>query len=200
MKIIGIVGGSGAGKSLFCSLLEKEGIPTLNTDITAREVVKKGSPCLGKLCDYFGKDILLESGELDRKALARIAFSDEEKHKKLNTITHFYITREVEKWLSERKKDGNFAVCIDAPLLFESGLDKICFETVALTAHEEDRIKRICARDGIGTEDAKLRIDSQKSDKELKALCTRVIENTGSLAELAEKAKELAKIYREERF
>lgn len=199
MKIIGIVGGSGAGKSLFCSLLEKEGIPTLNTDITAREVVRKGSPCLKELCEYFGEGILIESGELNRKALAKIAFSDEEKHKKLNTITHFYITQEVKKWLSERKKDGSFAVCIDAPLLFESGLDKICFETVALTAPAEDRIKRICARDGIGIEDAKLRIASQKSDEALKTLCTRVIENTGSLAELSKKARELAQIYREER-
>ena len=197
MKIIGIVGGSGAGKSLFCSLLEKEGIPTVNTDITAREVVKKGSACLRELCEYFGDGILLKSGELDRKALARLAFSDEEKHEKLNSITHFYIIREVEKWLSECEKNGAFAACIDAPLLFESGLDKMCFETVAVLAPQGDRIKRICARDGIDEKDALLRINAQKSDKELSALCTRTVENTGSITELSSKAKELANIYRE---
>ncbi len=198
MKIIGIVGGSGAGKSLFCSLLEKEGIPTVNTDITAREVVKKGSPCLKELCNFFGDGILLENGELNRKALANIAFSDEKKHEKLNSITHFYIIREVEKWLLDCEKDGAFAACIDAPLLFESGLDKICFETVAIISPKKDRIKRICVRDGIDEKDALVRINSQKSDDELKLLCTRVVENTGDLEEFSSKAKELAKIYREE--
>lgn len=197
MKTVGIVGGSGAGKSLFCSLLEKEGIPTINTDITAREVVKKGSPCLEELCDYFGRGILKEDGELDRKALAKIAFSDKEKHEKLNSITHFYIIREVKKWLSEREKCGAFAVCIDAPLLFESGLDKICFETVAVVAPRTDRLKRICERDKIDEDAAILRISTQKSDEELSLLCTRTVENTGSVEELTNKAKELVKIYKE---
>lgn len=197
MKIIGIVGGSGAGKSLFCSLLEKEGIPTINTDITARKVVKKGSPCLKELCEYFGDGILLTSGELNRKELARIAFSDKEKHESLNRITHYYIVREVEKWLSDRERDGAVAACVDAPLLFESGLDKICFETVAVVAPLDDRIKRICARDGIDEGDALSRIRSQKSDEELCAICTRTVENNGGTKELLVKAKELARIYKE---
>ena len=197
MKTIGIVGGSGAGKSLFCALLEKEGIPTINTDITAREVVKKGSPCLLELCGYFGEEILLESGELNRRALASLAFSDKEKHEALNRITHFYIIKEVEKWLEETEKSGAYAACIDAPLLFESGLDRICFETVAVVAPLDDRIKRICARDGIGENDALLRIKAQKSDEEIRALCTRTVENTGDVDSLSNKAKELAKIYKE---
>lgn len=197
MKIIGIVGGSGAGKSLFCSLLEKEGIPTLNTDITAREVVKRGSPCLHELCEYFGGGILLPNGELNRKKLAQIAFSDEKKHGALNRITHHYISIEVKKWLSQKELEGNFAACIDAPLLFESGLDKICAETVAVIAPSKDRLERICGRDGISKEAALLRIGSQKSDGELKRLCTRCVENTGSIEELSEKARELAKIYKE---
>ncbi len=193
MKIIGIVGGSGAGKSVLCEALEKRGIPTLDTDKTAREVVQKGKPCLDELVKEFGTRILTPDGELARKALASLAFSDEERHTRLNEITHHYICIEIKKWLSQREKEGFFAACIDAPMLFESGLDSVCDIKVAVVADREARIKRITERDGISRADAENRINAQKSDAELISLCDITVENTGELAELNEKAQELAK-------
>lgn len=192
MKIIGIVGGSGAGKSVLCNALEKRGIPTLDTDKTAREVVKKGKPCLEKLASEFGKEILDENGELIRKKLAEIAFSDRKRHEALNTITHKYIVEEVKRWLYEMDMRGCNAVSIDAPMLFESGLDKICDVKIAVVAPEEMRIKRIVLRDGIDENAAKKRIKSQKSEAELRELCDIVIENDGTPEEFTKKAEALS--------
>lgn len=192
MKIIGIVGGSGAGKSVLCNALEKRGIPTLDTDKTAREVVKKGKPCLEKLASEFGKEILDENGELIRKKLAEIAFSDRKRHEALNTITHKYIVEEVKRWLYEMDMRGCNAVSIDAPMLFESGLDKICDVKIAVVAPEEMRIKRIILRDGIDENAAKKRIKSQKSEAELRELCDIVIENDGTPEEFTKKAEALS--------
>lgn len=192
MKIIGIVGGSGAGKSVLCNALEKRGIPTLDTDKTAREVVEKGKPCLEKLASEFGKEILDENGELIRKKLAEIAFSDRKRHEALNTITHKYIVEEVKRWLYEMDMRGCNAVSIDAPMLFESGLDKICDVKIAVVAPEEMRIKRIILRDGIDENAAKKRIKSQKSEAELRELCDIVIENDGTPEEFTKKAEALS--------
>lgn len=192
MKIIGIVGGSGAGKSVLCNALEKRGIPTLDTDKTAREVVEKGKPCLKKLASEFGKEILDENGELIRKKLAEIAFSDRKRHEALNTITHKYIVEEVKRWLYEMDMRGCNAVSIDAPMLFESGLDKICDVKIAVVAPEEMRIKRIILRDGIDENAAKKRIKSQKSEAELRELCDIVIENDGTPEEFTKKAEVLS--------
>lgn len=193
MTVVGIVGGSGAGKSLLCAFLEKEGIPCLNTDITARQVVEKGKPCLCELCEEFGEDILMPDGSLNRKALAEKAFSDPEKHKRLNAITHAYISKEVLSWIEAQRLSGKSACGIDAPLLFESGLDSVCNVTVAVTASEEVRVKRITKRDGISREQALLRIKNQKSNAELCRLCDVCVENSGDEAELMEKAAELVK-------
>ena len=192
MKVIGVVGGSGAGKSLFCSFLEKNGIPWLNTDMTAREVVGKGSACLSELCDAFGGDILLPDGSLNRKKLANIAFSDKNKHALLNKITHKYICKKIVEWVEEQRSKGHFACTVDAPLLFESGLDEICNLTVAVIAPEEKRIARITRRDGIDEAAARTRIAAQISQSELSRRCDLTVENSADENALEKKAAELA--------
>ena len=193
MKIIGVVGGSGAGKSQFCAALEKAGIPSLNTDITAREAVQKGSPCLAELVGVFGERILCPDGSLARKALANLAFPDRNLHEKLNEITHRYICVMVKQWLYETQKKGYAAAIVDAPLLFESGLDAICDVKVCVIAPEKDRIKRICQRDGIDEVTAEKRIFSQKSDEELIRLCDITVVNDKGIAALEKKAAMFAK-------
>ena len=122
MLIVGLTGQSGAGKGEFSRIFKSfDGVYCLDTDTTAREVVEKGKPCLKELCEYFGNEILESDGTLDRKKLASIAFADEEKHKNLNRITHFYVVEEIKKWLDDVKKEGAKVAIIDAPLLFESG-------------------------------------------------------------------------------
>ncbi len=165
MLTVGLTGKTGAGKGEFCKAAEKfSEIAYLDTDVTAREVVEKGSKCLKELCDYFGSEILNDDGSLNRKHLASLSFSNEEKHEKLNQITHKYIMNNVKSWLSQCEKNGKLIAIIDAPLLFESGADALCDRIVSITASEETRRKRIMNRDSIDAATADIRIHSQKDD------------------------------------
>ncbi|MBE6681736.1 MAG: dephospho-CoA kinase [Ruminococcaceae bacterium] len=186
---VGLTGQSGAGKGEFARIFKSfEGVYHLDTDTTAREVVEKGKPCLEELCGYFGKTILNEDASLNRKMLAEIAFSDEEKHEKLNSITHHYIMEEIKKWLYDVEKDGARVAVIDAPLLFESGADSLCDITVGITAPYATRLKRIMKRDGIDKKSACLRLDSQPKDDFFEEKCDFILANNGSLKSFSTKA------------
>lgn len=190
MLIIGLTGPSGAGKGTFAGFLP---FPRLDTDKTAREVVKKGMPCLDELCAAFGSEILLPDGELDRKALGALAFSDKERLATLNRITHRYISEKVKQWLEKCKKEGASAAIIDAPQLFESGEDALCDITVAVLSDSKTRLSRILLRDGVPEEYARARMASQKPDEFFREHCTYVIENNGTEKELQDRAESFAK-------
>ena len=166
MKIIGLTGPSGAGKSLFClAAKDFENVTFIDTDITARQVVQKGKPCLDELACAFGSHILLPDGSLNRQKLASICFSDPIKHETLNKISHAHITRQIKLEIEKLKVQNTGAVIIDAPLLFESSLDRICDVTVCITAPYKNRLSRILSRDDIDEFSARLRLDSQKPDE-----------------------------------
>lgn len=188
MKIIGLTGRSGSGKGAFCKALSKHNIPCLDTDMVARKVVEKGTPCLEELVRHFGTDILNEDGTLNRKALGTLAFSDKEHLNALNSITHKYITAQVKNWLCDCKNNGYRAAVIDAPQLFESAENEICDYTVAIICDEEKRIERILARDDITREYAEKRMSSQKPDAFFIQNCTHTIYNNGSEDDLICKA------------
>lgn len=178
MLIVGLTGQTGAGKGLFCkALLDYDGICCLDTDKIAREVVEKGQPALNELAEYFGNEILNNDGTLNRKKLASVAFCDKEKHRKLNEITHFYIKQKTLQRADLAKKMGAVAVIIDAPLLFESGLDKVCDFTVGVICPPDIRLDRIMKRDGIDEENAKIRMNAQPCDEFFREKCTYVLEN-----------------------
>lgn len=155
---LGLTGPTGAGKSTVACLLEQNGIPLVDADAIARTVTEKGSPVLSALADTFGKDILFPDGSLDRRALAAVAFSSKENTEKLNAVTHPAILARIRRALADATGD---AVVLDAPLLFETGLDALCDHTVAIVADEAVRLARITARDGISEEAAKKRIAVQ---------------------------------------
>lgn len=189
MKIIGLTGASGAGKGTVAKIMsEKYGALHIDTDLTAREVVRKGKPCLEELKNAFGSEIIRKSGRLDRKKLAGIAFSDKENHKKLNKITHCYINAEVGKIIEKAKKSGKTEyLVIDAPLLFESGEDKLCDVTLAVLADKETRKKRIIKRDKLSEKSAENRINAGKEDGYYRKKCDYVLENRGETLEEFEK-------------
>lgn len=179
MKIIGVTGNSGAGKTSVCSILkEKYHISIIDADEVARELSKKGSPYLQAITDDFGEEIIDEKGELKRKELAKLIYEQEEKRNTLNRLTFLYVVEEIKKRITELSSKKT--VAIDAALLLESGLDKICDTTIGLVAIEEDKVERICKRDGISKEMARKRLAIQMPEEELKKRVNYVIINDGS--------------------
>ena len=161
MKLVGICGGSGTGKTTICSHLAALGAYVIDADRVAREILRP--PVLERLSRAFGEEILRPDGSLDRKRLGEIVFSDEEKLKKLNEITHPLITHEILDDI-ERHREQYAVIVVDAAVLQEAGLDRLCNRTVAVPAPLEARLSRIVARDGISREAAFSRIRAQKDD------------------------------------
>ena len=181
MKVIGLCGGSGAGKGTVCSIFNDFGIKNIDTDKVYHSLISTDSECTIELISAFGNSIYSNPG-IDRKALANIVFSSPEKLNLLNKITHKHILASVRRFISECEDAP--AVIVDAPLLFESGFDKECDLTVCVIADDDVRIKRITARDCISVEKAKARINSQIPNSALIKKCNYAIENNSTESEL----------------
>ncbi len=160
MKIIGLTGPTGAGKSTVSSALSKNGFYIADGDAVAREIVEKGSSVLPVLANAFGSGILSPDGSLIRSELAKRAFKDEESLSLLNSITHPEIDRIIFDRISHAS--GFRAAVIDAAALFESRISEKCDLIAVVTAPKEIRLNRIMARDGISEESALLRMNAQK--------------------------------------
>lgn len=188
--VIGITGSSGAGKSTICEILEiKYNVKVLNADKIARRLSKKGTNYTNDIVERFGNDILDEDGELKRGRLAEIIYNDAEKRKELNNCTFKYIREEIEKEI----KDDDTIYIIDAPLLFECELDKICDKTIGVISKKELQLDRIVARDNIDYESAEKRLQAQEENEFYIQRCDRIIENNNDFAHIAQKVEELAK-------
>ena len=163
--LIGLTGGTGSGKTLVSDVFSSRGIPSIEGDRLARAVVEPGRPALDELVEYFGADILDESGALKRRELANIAFSDPDKLKMLNRITHHHIGILSNELMEKYKSEGCLGVLYDAPVLIESGLNKKCDFVVCVLADVETRTRRIMQRDALTLEETKRRIGVQQSDE-----------------------------------
>lgn len=196
MRVIGLTGGSGSGKTTLCGILGEYGVKTLDTDLLSRAVTAPGSPCLSELIEHFGKEILHPDGTLNRRRLGETVFGEEDPEKRrqkqalLNRITHKYILAACNAWLARARQSGERLVVLDAPLLFESGLDRACDAVLGLTAQRSVRLARITARDGLSPAMAAARIDAQIDDETLFRRCDIVLQNNGTRDALAEAAKE----------
>lgn len=195
--MIGLTGQTGSGKSYFGNLLkEKYGFALIDCDALSRRVTADGSPTLRVLADAFGSDILDASGSLIRKRLASIAFASKELTSKLNSIVHPEVTKLVDAEYAKYKEEGRSAVILDAPQLFESGLDVICAFIVAVTAPEELRIERIKKRDGIDEKKIKQRMSAQLSLNEFIEKADMIIIND-DVQPLDEQAEKVYNKYKE---
>ncbi len=189
---IGLTGGIGAGKSTVTNYLVEKGYKVIDCDRVAREVVEPGAPALAALCEAFGDDILDESGALDREKTAKIVFSDPEKRKTLDGITHAAIYDIIE----ERSKghEGSL-VFIDAALIFESGLDRELDSVWVVTADDDIRRKRVAIRDNMDEEMIANRMKSQMSEDERKERADEVIDNSGAIEDLHVQIERLLEKY-----
>ena len=177
MKIIGLTGPTGAGKSSLKTVAENLGYKVIDCDIIARKAVEKGTKGLMALVNTFGEDILFSDGSLNRKALAQKAFSTPQNTELLNKILLPFITELV---LKECEGDK---VLLDAPTLFESGLNEKCTATVGVLADRETRIERIKNRDNLSEDEALTRINAGKTDEFYKQNADFVIYNNGETEE-----------------
>lgn len=190
MRIIGLTGGIGTGKSTASEYLRKQGFSIIDADRISREIVEPGTLLLKELEKNFGSGIIKDDGTLDRKALAAIVFSDKEKKSRLDGLMHGHILDEIERKISESQSGEGRGIIVDAPLLFETGLEKKCDQVWLITADEKLRILRVCERDGMDPEEVRARIQNQMADEEKKERAHRIVDNSGSkealLAQLAE--------------
>ena len=165
MKVYGLTGKTGAGKSTVAEKLEKMGFCVIDGDKIARSITEKGKPAISILANEFGCDIIEDDGSLNRKLLASRAFKDRESTAKLNAITHPIIKAEFEKELRKAEAEGFSFAVIDAAALLESSCKDLCEKIIVVTAPEEIRLSRILLRDGITKEQALIRIKAQFPDE-----------------------------------
>ena len=147
-----------------------------------------GSPCLSELSEQFGNDIIRADGTLDRKLLASRAFCDREKAALLNSITHKYIVREIDNRINTSDAEN---IIIDAPLLFEAGLQEKCSAIIGVIAPDTVCVERAAKRDGITEEEVEHRLRNQHGNDYLLTYCTHILNNSGTVEELDSKAAAL---------
>lgn len=169
--LIGICGRSGSGKGYVCDVFESFGGLHIDTDALYHELLLPVDGALSECSEAirceFGDEVIKDL-TVDRRKLAKIVFSDEEKLSALNSISHRFVKEKT----FETVNRGTFKFAlIDAPLLFESGFDSFCDFTVCVFADDESCISRIMKRDGISREDAAARLSNQKSITELTSRC-----------------------------
>ncbi len=194
-KIIGLTGPTGSGKSAFADYLQTKGFKIINADKIVREITSPNTVCLKTLCSAFGNEILNADHSLNRKALAKIAFSTKENTQLLNDITHPFVYLQVLKLIREYIENGHTNIVYDAPLLFESNGDIMCDYTLSVLCPVEKRIKRIINRDNLTLEQAQSRINAQHNDDFYIERSDFIIYNNSDLENLCKQADEfLAKI------
>ena len=191
MKIVGITGPSGSGKSLLCETLRQRDIPCIDADGVYHSLLIPPSSCLDALRAAFGDGVFCADGTLDRAALGVIVFSDGEKLKLLNSTVLGFVLERIRAIIADYRAQGYSVVSVDAPTLIESGFNKECTVVVSVFACEQVRISRIMQRDAITLERAAQRTRAQKSEEFYREYSDFLIENNGSSEELLEKIDKL---------
>ena len=191
MRIIGLTGGIGSGKSTASNYLLQKGYPVIDADKIAREMVSPESQILFKLADCFGKNILNQDGSLNRKHLAAIAFSSKEQKENLDHIMLNEIVQTIPREIESYDKEGKELIFIDAPLLFETGLDKKSHEIWVVDATDEIRMERVIKRDGSTREEVLARVEKQMSREEQHKRASYVLDNSTTTEALYEQIDKL---------
>lgn len=188
MKIIGITGRSGCGKSSVTRLFAACGYPCIDADLVAREVLEPGSACIKQLQNAFGSDIVDESGAVRRRLLADRAFATPEGTAKLTSITHPEILRRIDTRLQEAEQTGARLAFVDGAVIVGTPFASRCDQLLVITAPYEQSVARICARDGIDPVMARRRLDAQTPEQVLRDAAGFVLENDETPERLQENA------------
>lgn len=191
MKIIGITGPTGAGKSLLSEYFSAHAIPVIDADEVYHALLIPPSPCLDALSSAFGTNILRENGTLDRPTLSEIVFYDAAKLALLNQTVLGFVLDEIRRKIDALRAKGETMIAIDAPTLIESGFHRECDTVVSVLAPVEERLNRIMTRDAIPRERAQARVQSQPNDDFYRKHSHAVLVNNGDVDRFRQEAEAL---------
>ena len=184
MRIIGITGGVGSGKSEILKYLSREHQAVVcQADIVAKNLQKKGTICYRKIVEHFGESILQENGRIDRSKLAQIVFSDPSELKTLNEIVHPAVKKRILQLINDEEKKGTKLFVIEAALLLEEHYDEVCDETWFVHTSDHVRKKRLRLSRGYSDEKIDSIFRAQKSIDEFLENCDRAVDNSGNFDE-----------------
>ncbi|MEJ2335651.1 MAG: dephospho-CoA kinase [Gemmatimonadales bacterium] len=189
MRLVGLTGTLGSGKSTVGRLFEAWGASRIDTDELAREVVRPGRPALERLRESWGDRVLASNGSLDRPALRRIVTEDSEARRRLEGIVHPAVLELLSERLDEARSSGRGVAVLEVPLLLEAGLDRMCDLVVTVDAPLEVRKSRVCGERGLSEREFTALNDAQLSGEEKRRRADIVVENAGSFSELEEAAR-----------
>jgi dephospho-CoA kinase len=181
--LVGLTGGIGSGKSTVARLLERRGAVVIDADHLAREAVAKGSPGFAQVVGAFGASIVGPDGDLDRKALAAIIFSDPERKATLEGIVHPEVGRRFGEQVDELRGTDRVVVYV-SPLLVELGLAPAFDVVIVVTASPHLRVSRVASGRDLSPEDVRARMAAQATDEQRMEVAHILVDNDGSLAEL----------------
>ncbi|MBU5593652.1 dephospho-CoA kinase [Amphibacillus sp. MSJ-3] len=179
--VIGLTGSIATGKSTIAKLFKKEGIPLVDADLISRQIVEPGREAYQKIITVFGQDILARDQSIDRKKLAELIFSDQEKRDQLNRILHPII---IEQIIQERDRlinQDEQLIILDIPLLFELQLDDLVDRTIVVYTSPIQQLQRLKNRDNLTEEQAKKRIASQISIDQKAKKANFVLDNSDEI-------------------
>ena len=192
--ILGLTGGIASGKSTVSAYLAQNGALIIDADLIARQVVAKKSSGLKQIVAKFGGEILTASGELDRKKLGKLVFSNKDLLKNLTDITGPLIRAEILREIEAAKKAQVKLVVLDIPLLFETGYQTLCDKVMVVTIPSEVQLERVMKRDNLSAAEARKRIANQLPASKRNELADVLIDNSKSVAETYQQVLKWLKI------
>jgi len=192
MRILGLTGGIGSGKSMVAQMFAQLGAAVVDADQLAREVVEPGQPALQEIAATFGPEVLLPDGRLDRPRLAGIIFADPAERAKLDAITHPRIRARMDEEI-EARRSGPGVLLVDIPLIYENDRVNTVEKVIVVWVDPPTQLRRLSQRGGLSAEAARQRISAQMPLDAKRARADHVIDNSG---ELEETRRQVEAIYR----
>lgn len=190
MKIIGITGNSGSGKSTICQIIkENYNSEIIDADKVAKKLTNSETEYLKEIIKTFGNIIVDENGKLNRKKLANIIFNNKEEKLLLDKLTFKYVVDEIKEQISKIKSCDY--IVLDVPLLFESKLNEVCDITIGVLAEKKEKINRIIDRDKITYEQSLNRLNNQPEDKFYIDNCDFIILNNETIEKIEEQISKI---------
>ncbi len=190
MNVIGITGSMGSGKTTAADFFKKRGIKVFDADKIAKDLIRPGQPCFNLIVRYFGSEILI-GNEIDRKKMAGIVFRSKKHLNKLCSIVHPEVIRVIKKEIRKAKSKKN--IVLDVPLLYESGIDKLCDVVIVVRSTQSQQVERVHKKTGLAKSEILRRIRMQMPIQAKMQRADYIIDNRKTLNQTKIQAEDLCK-------